>query len=41
MERESTINFLQLKTEDGEHLKIKWTDSWKEDRAIIKNVFLN
>ena len=29
MERESTVNSLQLKKEDSEHLKIKWTDSRK------------
>ena len=29
------------KKEDSEHLKIKWTDSRKEDRIIIKNVSLN
>ena len=27
--------------EDGEHLKIKWTDSRKEDRILINNVSLN
>ena len=26
-----------VKKEDSEHLKIKWTDSRKEDRIIIKN----
>ena len=29
------------KKEDSEHLKIKWADSWKEDRNLIKNVSLN
>ena len=33
--------FLTVKKEDSEHLKIKWTDSRKEDRIIIKNVLLN
>ena len=41
MERESTVNPLQLKKEDSENLKIKWTDPPKEDRIIIKNVLLN
>ena len=41
MERESTVNYLHKKKEDSEHLKIKWTDSRKEDRIIIKNVSLN
>ena len=40
MERESTLNSLQLK-KDSEYLKIKWTNSRKEDRIIIKNVSLN
>ena len=40
MERYSTVNSLQLKKEDGEHLKIKWTDPRKEDRILIKNVSL-
>ena len=30
-----------LKKEDIEYLKIKWTDSRKEDRILIKNVLLN
>ena len=30
-----------LKKEDSEHLKIKWTDSRKEDRVIIDNFLLN
>ena len=30
-----------LKKEDNENLKIKWSDSRKEDRVIIKNVSLN
>ena len=38
---ESTVNYLQLKKEGSEHLKIKWTDSHKEDRIIIKNESLN
>ena len=29
------------KKEGGENLKIKWTDSWKEDSILIKNVSLN
>ena len=29
------------KKEDSEHLKIKWTDSRKEDRIIIKDFLLN
>ena len=29
------------KKEDSEHLKIKWTDSRKEDRGLIKNVLIN
>ena len=41
MERESTVNSLQLKKEDSEHLKIKWTDSRKENRIFINNVSLN
>ena len=41
MEREGTVNFLQLKKEDSEILKIKWSDSRKEDRVITKNFFLN
>ena len=41
MQRESNVNSLQLKKEDSEHLKIKWTDSRKEDRILIKNVLLN
>ena len=41
MERESTVNYLQLKKEDSEHLKIKWTDSWKEDRVLTETVSLN
>ena len=41
MERESTVNYLQLKKEDGEYLKIKWTNSRKEDSILIKNVSLN
>ena len=41
MERESTINSLQLKKEDSEYLKIKWTNSRKEDRIFIKNASLN
>ena len=32
--------FLTVKKEDSEHLKIKWTDSRKEDRIIIKNITL-
>ena len=40
MERESTVNSSQLKKEDSENLKIKWIDSRKEDRTIIKNVSL-
>ena len=30
-----------MKKEDSEHLKIKWTDSWNEDRIFIKNLSLN
>ena len=30
-----------IKKEDSEHLKIKWTDSRKEDSILIKNVLLN
>ena len=41
MKRESTINSLQLKKEDSARLKIKWTDSQKEDRILINNVSLN
>ena len=41
MERKSTINSLQQKKEDSEYLKIKWTDSRKEERIIIENVSLN
>ena len=41
MERESIVNYLQLKKEDSEYLKIKWTNSQKEERFIIKNVSLN
>ena len=41
MERKSTVNSLQQKKEDSEYLKIKWTDSWKEERILIKNVSLN
>ena len=37
MERESTVNLLQLKKEDSEHLKIKWTGSRKEARFLINN----
>ena len=29
-----------IKKEDSEHLKIKWTDSRKEYRILIKNVLL-
>ena len=32
--------FLTVKKEDSKNLKIKWTDSRKEDRTIIKNVSL-
>ena len=38
---EITVHSLQLKKEDSEHLKIKWIDSQKEDRIIIKNISLN
>ena len=41
MKRKITVNSLQQKKEDSEHLKIKWTDSRKEDRILIKNVSLN
>ena len=37
---ESTVNSLQLKKKNSEHLKIKWTNSRKEDRILIKNVSL-
>ena len=33
--------FLTEKKEDSEYLKIKWTDSRKEERILIKNVSLN
>ena len=36
-----TTNIRQRKINGGKHLKIKWTDSRKEDRIIIKNVLLN
>ena len=41
MERKSTVISLQKKTEDSEYLKIKWIDSRKEERILIKNVSLN
>ena len=41
MERKSTVNPLQKQKEDSEYLKIKWTDSRKEAKIIIKNVSLN
>ena len=41
MERMSTVHSLQQKKEDSEYLKIKWTDSQKEERIFIKNVSLN
>ena len=34
-------DYLQLKKEYGENLKIKWTYSRKEDRIIIKNICLS
>ena len=40
-ERKSTVNFLQKKKEDSEYLKIKWTNSRKEERILINNVSLN
>ena len=41
MERESTVNYLQLKKDDSGHLKIKWRDSRKEDRVLINKFSLN
>ena len=41
MEKESTVNSLQYKKEYSENLKIKWTDSWKEYRILIKKFLLN
>ena len=41
MERKSTVNSLHQKKKDNEYLKIKWTNSRKEERIIIKNVSLN
>ena len=41
MERKSTVNSLQQKKEDSEYLKIKWIDTRKEERILIKNVSLN
>ena len=40
MERKSIVNPIQKK-KDGEYLKIKWINSRKEERIIIKNVSLN
>ena len=41
MERDSTVDYLQQKKKDSEYLKIKWTDSRKEYRILIKNVSMN
>ena len=41
MERKKTVKSLQKKKEDSEYLKIKWTNSQKEERILIKNVSLN
>ena len=41
MEKKSTVNSLQQKKEDSEYLKIKWINSRKEERILIKNVSLN
>ena len=41
MERKSTVNSLQQKKEDSEYLKIKWIDSRKYEKILIKNVSLN
>ena len=35
------VNFLQQKKEDSEYLKIKWTNSRKDERILIENVSLN
>ena len=41
MDRDSAVNSSQLKKEDSEYLKIKWTNSRKEDKILIKNISLN
>ena len=41
MERKINVNSLQQKKEDSQYLKIKWIDSQKEERILIKNVSLN
>ena len=38
MERESNANSLQSEKEDSEDLKIKWIDSRKEERILIKKL---
>ena len=34
MERKSTVNSLQQKK--SEYLKIKWINSWKEERMLLR-----